>query len=196
MKLSSLFLVGLLYLTACAPTLTPTATTSPQFEENVAAPAGRHQEGNLSFENIEGFSIYTDGLGGVFIGSPDSEISVMLMYVSNSELPSQVILQEFGARYPEEAVPLDIIIFLGFGSTLQLGEIEEYHLGNYSGFSRTYVAASSVGDPMEGEYVFFSVDETHTFIAMGSVVRVTGDNQWDPQGKAAFDTIVGSVEFN
>lgn len=197
MKTVTAILIIAALLSACAGTQapSPTAPTPTQVETKALDTGNRQQDGHISFENIEGYTMDTDGRGGIFLGSPDAEISVMMMYVSNAELPERVLFQEFGALYLEEAIPLDIIIFLGFGN-MQLGELEEYHLGEYSGYSRTFVGASAANDPMQGEYLFFPLDENHTFIALGSVVRVTGDNQWDPQGKQAFDQIVNSVEIN
>lgn len=195
-KVTVIVLIAAL-LSACAgaQASSPVAPLATQAEVATLETSKRQQVGQISFENIEGYTAETDGRGGIFLGSPDAEISVMLMYVSNAELPERVIFQEFGASYVEEAIPLDIIIFLGFGN-LQLGELKEFHFGEYRGYSRTFVGASVGNDPMEGEYLFFPLDENHTFIALGSVVRVTGENHWDPQGKRAFYTIMNSVQFN
>jgi hypothetical protein len=155
--------------------------------------ATRQQVGGISFQPIQGYSVEKDGDTGVFISSPDSEITVYLVYVPNDYFLPEMILNEFGGQYQEEFIPLNVLILLGFGN-IELAEITEYESSGHSGYIRAYKATSESGDSIEGEYLFYTVGE-NTFVAMGSVVHVTGDNQWDPQGKAAFDAIVASVQF-
>lgn len=153
----------------------------------------RQQIGDVSFQSVEGYSVETDNEGGIFMGSPDAEISVMLVYLPNDFFDPRMTPTMVGGEYPEEVIPFDILVFLGFGN-IQLNPIHRYRSGEFSGYSRSFTSSSDGGDPIEGEYLFYTVGD-HTFIAMGSVVRVEGDNRWDPQGKAAYDAIVESVQI-
>lgn len=153
----------------------------------------RQQIGDVSFQSIEGYIVETDNEGGIFIGSPDAEISVFMAYLPNDYFVPQMIPTVIGGEYAEESIPFDILVFLGFGN-IQLQPIHRYRNGAFSGYSRTFISSSDYGDPIEGEWLFYTVGD-YTFVAMGSVVRVEGENRWDPQGKAAFDAIVESVQF-
>ncbi len=153
----------------------------------------RQQIGDVSFQSIEGFTVENDGEGGIFIGSPDAEISVFMIMLPNDYFDERMIPTMVGAQYPEEVIPFDILVFLGFGN-MQLQPIRRYHSGDYVGYSRSFTSSSDVGDPIEGEYLFYTVGDK-TFIAMGSVVRVEGENRWDPEGKTAYDAIINSVQF-
>ncbi|MCL5428337.1 MAG: hypothetical protein M1347_00850 [Chloroflexi bacterium] len=99
-----------------------------------------------------------------------------------------------GAKYPEERFPFEILLILGSDQGIELGDLEDYKHAAYSGYSRHFVASSIGGDPIEGEYIIYDVGD-YVFIGMGSLVRVTGDNDWIPEGKFAFDLIVESVQF-
>ncbi len=153
----------------------------------------RQQIGDVSFQSIEGYSVENDGQGGIFIGSPDAEISVFMIVLPNDYFDPRMTPTMVGAEYPQEVIPFDILLFLGFYN-IQLQPIHRYHSGDYIGYSRSFTSSSDAGDPIEGEYLFYTVGDT-TFIAMGSVVRVKGENRWDPQGKTAYDAIVESVQF-
>jgi hypothetical protein len=153
----------------------------------------RQQIGSVSFQNVEGYSVETDNEGSIFIGSPDAEISVFMILLPNDYFDPHMTPTMVGGQYPEEVIPFDILVFLGFGN-IELQPIHRYHNGDHLGYSRSFSSSSEGGDPIEGEYLFYTVGD-QTFIAMGSVVRVEGDNRWDPQGKAAYDAIVESVQF-
>lgn len=153
----------------------------------------RQQIGDVSFQSIDGYKVETDGEGGIFIGSPDAEISVMMIYLPNDYFDERMIPTMVGGEYPEEVIPFDILVFLGFGN-IQLLPIHRYRNGEYAGYSRGFTSSSDGGDPIEGEYLFYTVGD-YTFIAMGSVVRVEAENHWDPEGKAAYDAIINSVQF-
>lgn len=173
------FLVIAISLTACSG-------SSLQMTE-------RQQIGAVSFQSVQGYRVETDNEGGIYIGSPDAEISVSLIYLPNDFFDPRMTPTMVGGEYPEEVIPFDILIFLGFNN-IQLQPIHRYRSGEHSGYSRAFISSSDFGDPIEGEYVFYTVGD-HTFVAMGSVVRVEGDNHWNPQGKVAFDAIVESVQF-
>ena len=153
----------------------------------------RQQIGSVSFQSVDGYSVETDNEGSIFIGSPDAEISVFMIVLPNDYFDARMTPTMVGGEYPEEVIPFDILVFLGFVN-IELDAIHRYHNGDHIGYSRSFTSSSDGGDPIEGEYLFYTVGE-NTFIAMGSVVRVEGENRWDPQGKAAYDAIVESVQF-
>jgi len=175
------FLVLILFATACSA-------------EN-ANLTSRQTIGSISFQNVPGFTSEDDGQGGVYLGSPDAEITILLLYLPSEMFTTEMTPRSIGAQYPEERFPFEILLILGFEQDIELSDIEDYEHGNYSGYTRHFESSSIGGDPIEGEYVIYDVGD-HVFIAMGSVVHVTGDNDWFPEGKIAFDLVVDSVEFN
>ena len=179
-KSSILFLFLAVLLSACA-------SDNPDLTK-------RQTIGLISFQNVPGFTVEDDGQGGVYIGSPDAEISVFMLYLPSEMFTQDMTPRMIGAKYPEERFPFEILLILGFENNIELSYIEEYKHANYAGYSRHFIAASVGGDPIEGEYIIYDVGD-FVFIAMGSVVRVTGDNDWIPEGKVAFDLIVDSVSF-
>lgn len=177
---TNLSLLLLVLLSACtsAPPLTLTE---------------RQEAGILSFQSIEGYRIDRDETGGVYISSPDGEIGVIMQVAPAASFVPEMIPVVFGGEFAEEGFPVAMLLFLGF-EDIHLSAISNFQHGEYSGHSRTFNATNS-SNRIEGKYVFFNVGD-QTFIAMGSVIRVAGDNQWNPQGEAVFDAIVGSVQFN
>lgn len=153
----------------------------------------RQQIGHVSFQSVEGYSVEGQGEDGIFMGSPDAEISVLLAYLPNDFFDENMTPTMIGAEYPEEVIPFDILLSLGFYN-IELQPLHRYHHGEFTGYSRAFTSSSDFGDPIEGEYLFYKVGD-YTFVAMGSVVHVEGNNRWDPQGKAAYEAILGSVQF-
>jgi hypothetical protein len=153
----------------------------------------RQQIGAVSFQSINGYIVAGQGDDGIFLGSPDAEISVAMIFLPNEYFEEVEAPTMIGAEYPEESIPFDILLSLGFYN-IELQPIHRYRHSGFSGYSRVFTSSSDFGDPIEGEWIFYTVGD-HTFVAMGSVVRVEGDNRWDPQGKTAFDAIVESVQF-
>jgi hypothetical protein len=153
----------------------------------------RQQIGGVSFQSIEGYIVAGQGEDGIFLGTPDGEISIALILLPNEFFEEVKAPTMIGAEYPEEAVPFDILLSLGFYN-IELQPIHRYRHSEFSGYSRAFISSSDFGDPIEGEWLFYTVGD-YTFVALGSVVRVDGENRWDPQGKAAFDAILESVQF-
>jgi len=152
----------------------------------------RQQVGSVSFQSVENYQIDEDETGGVYISSPDGEIGVIMQVAPTSTFLPEMTPTVLGGEYPEEGFPVAMMLFLGF-ENISLAQLKTFELGEYTGFSRTFVA-TNLSDKIEGEYVFFPFGD-QTFIAMGSVISATGNNQWNPQGKAVFDAIVDSVQF-
>jgi len=152
----------------------------------------RQQLGQVSFQSIENYQVEEDGFGGIYVSSPDGEIGIIMQVSPSDSFTQEMIPAVIGGQYPEEGFPFAMLLFLGF-ENITLKDLRDFKLGGYSGYSRAFVATNQFNQ-IEGEYVFFPVGD-QTFIAMGSVIKVTGDNHWNPEGKAAFDAIVGSVQF-
>lgn len=182
MKTFPRILLGLLlFASACSPSNNPNL-------------AKRQTIGSISFQNVPGFTSEDDGQGGVYLGSPDAEITIVLLYLPTAMFTEDMTPRMVGARYPEERFPFEILLILGFEQDIELSDLQDFENENYSGYSRHFEAFSLGRDPIEGEYVIFDLGD-HVLIAMGSVVHVTGDNQWFPEGKVAFDLVVDSVRI-
>jgi hypothetical protein len=154
----------------------------------------RQTIGSISFQNVPNFTSEDDGQGGVYLGSPDAEITIVMLYVPSSMFTADMAPRSIGARYPEERFPFEFLLILGFEQEIELGDYVDYEHDGNLGYSRHFTASSIGGDPIEGEYVVYDVGD-YVFIGMGSVVHVTGANDWFPEGKIAYDLIIDSVHI-
>lgn len=180
-KMGLLILVASVFISACS-------ADNPNLKD-------RQTIGAISFQNVPDFTVEDDGQGGVYIGSPDAEITIFMLYLPSAMFTADMTPRSIGGKYPEERFPFEILLILGFEQNIELSDIEDYEHDDYSGYIRHFEASSIGGDPIEGEYVIYDVGD-HVFIGMGSVVYVTGDNDWFPEGKVAFDLILDSVKIN
>ncbi len=148
----------------------------------------------FTYQSIEGYSVEEDGQGGVYFTSPDQEIGIIFNFQPSSYYTQDLIPVDLGGKYAQESFPVETLVFLGY-SEIQLGDLQTFQQDKFSGYRREFTASGAGGDIIQGEYIFFPVGD-HDFIAMGTVVHLKGNNQWDPQGKQAFDTIIASLQFD
>ena len=65
----------------------------------------RQTIGSISFQNVPGFTSEDDGQGGVYLGSPDAEITILLLYLPSEMFTTEMTPRSIGAQYPEERFP-------------------------------------------------------------------------------------------